>query len=307
MKFELTNMRQKVSDVDLLNDMRNVANRLGKRSLKQRDYSKKNGAQFNLKTALKRFSNWNATLELAGLEGERSLKGIEYGEKEIKEEVLLDDLIRVSVELNKPDLTSSEYNELGKYTSVTFGVRFGSWNKAKERAKLPISKTINNSNEELFQNILELWTILGRQPKFGEVIGPNSKFNGSTYARRFGSWRAALEAFIEYVNADSDSVEKLEEKNELIPLINNNSKISSAQKPPKVKKTSRNINLRMRWTILKRDNFCCRKCGNSPAKNPSIILHVDHIQAWSLGGETVYENLETLCQNCNLGKSNLPN
>ena len=41
MKFELTNMRLQVSDENLLNDMRNVANRLGKRSLKQRDYSKK--------------------------------------------------------------------------------------------------------------------------------------------------------------------------------------------------------------------------------------------------------------------------
>ena len=146
----------------------------------------------------------------------------------------------------------------------------------------------------------------GRQPKFGEVTGPNSKFNGSTYARRFGSWRAALEAFIEYINAESDSTEKTEGKIELIPLDMNDNEFVSLKKSPRVKKTSRNINLRMRWTILKRDNFCCRKCGNSPAKNTSVILHVDHIQAWSLGGETVYENLETLCQNCNLGKSNLP-
>ncbi|MBK9444094.1 MAG: HNH endonuclease [Comamonadaceae bacterium] len=305
MKFELTDMRRRVSDGDLLNDLRTVANNLGKRSLKQRDYCKKNGAQFNLKTALQRFGSWDATLEIAGLEGEKSLKGMEYGEKEIKEEALLNDLIRVSEELHKPDLTFSDYNELGKYTSETFRVRFGSWNKAKEKAKLPVSKLINNSNEELFQNIVELWTLLGRQPKYGEVVSPHSKFNGSTYARRFGSWRVALDAFIEYVNTDVDSVQNLDSKPDLVPLGKFDSNMSPSQKSPKIKKTSRNINLRMRWTILKRDNFCCRKCGNSPAKNPSIILHVDHILPWSRGGETIFENLETLCEKCNLGKSNL--
>ena len=36
-----------------------------------------------------------------------------------------------------------------------------------------------------------------------------------------------------------------------------------------------------------------------------ISLHVDHILAWSKGGETIIENLETLCLECNLGKSNV--
>ena len=37
----------------------------------------------------------------------------------------------------------------------------------------------------------------------------------------------------------------------------------------------------------------------------SIILHVDHIKAWAKGGETVLENLQTLCSVCNIGKSDL--
>jgi len=43
MKFELTNMRIKITDIEYLNDLRAVANNLGKKSLKQRDYSKKTG------------------------------------------------------------------------------------------------------------------------------------------------------------------------------------------------------------------------------------------------------------------------
>ena len=56
---------------------------------------------------------------------------------------------------------------------------------------------------------------------------------------------------------------------------------------------------------MKRDNFKCCKCGRSPATDPSVVLHVDHKKAWANGGETVFDNLETLCQDCNLGKSDL--
>jgi 5-methylcytosine-specific restriction endonuclease McrA len=34
-----------------------------------------------------------------------------------------------------------------------------------------------------------------------------------------------------------------------------------------------------------------------------VVLHVDHIIPWSKGGQTVDENLQTLCDRCNLGKS----
>jgi len=305
MKFELTNMRIKITDIEYLNDFRAVANNLGKNCLKQRDYCKKNGAKYSLNSAIKRFGNWDTLLKKAGLEGEKSLKGMEYGDKAIKDEVLLADLIRVANELNNPNITTRDYEKYGKYTHETMRVRFGSWNKAKEKANLEVSYITNNSVEDLFQNILELWTRLGRQPKYGEVISPNSKFNGSTYARRFGSWRSALEAFIEYVNSDNSVDETEENDSRLIPIDISPSNSVLPQKEIKIKRTTRNINLRLRWTILSRDNFSCRKCGQSPAKDPKVILHVDHIIPWSKGGETVVENLETLCDRCNLGKSDV--
>ena len=45
----------------------------------------------------------------------------------------------------------------------------------------------------------------------------------------------------------------------------------------------------------------------SRAKGDNIELHIDHIIPWSKGGETVLENLQTLCSDCNLGKSNILN
>ena len=70
-------------------------------------------------------------------------------------------------------------------------------------------------------------------------------------------------------------------------------------------KTSRDVNYRLRFKVMHRDNFKCCICGNSPAKDSAIELHVDHIIPWSKGGETVMENLQTLCSKCNLGKGNL--
>jgi 5-methylcytosine-specific restriction endonuclease McrA len=56
---------------------------------------------------------------------------------------------------------------------------------------------------------------------------------------------------------------------------------------------------------MRRDNFKCKNCGRSPATDTGIILHVDHIKAWANGGETILENLQTLCSVCNIGKSDL--
>jgi len=304
MKYELINMRRKISDIEFINDFRTVANNLGKKSLKQKDYCKKNSAKYSLKGAIKRFGNWDTILKKAELEGEKSLKGMEYGEKAIKDEVLLADLVRVANKLNNPKITIADYEKFSKYTPQTMHARFGSWNKAKQKANLEITGH-EYTTEELFQNILELWTLLGRQPRYGEVISPNSKFNGSTYARRFGSWKSALEAFIDYVNSDNLNEENIDNSLPLIPITNNIQNYKETQNKIKIKRTPRGINLRLRWTVLKRDNFSCRKCGRSPAKDQRIILHVDHIIPWSKGGETATNNLETLCEQCNLGKSNL--
>lgn len=71
------------------------------------------------------------------------------------------------------------------------------------------------------------------------------------------------------------------------------------------KTTTRKISDKLRYQVLKRDNFKCCACGASPAKDPTIELHIDHIIPWSKGGETTIDNLQTLCSKCNLGKSDL--
>lgn len=58
----------------------------------------------------------------------------------------------------------------------------------------------------------------------------------------------------------------------------------------------------LRYDVLKRDNYRCCICGAS--RNDGAKLHVDHITPVSKGGKTTMSNLQTLCEQCNLGKSN---
>ena len=70
-----------------------------------------------------------------------------------------------------------------------------------------------------------------------------------------------------------------------------------------IKRNTRAISDKLRYQVLKRDNFKCCACGASPAKDPSVELHIDHIIPCSKGGESTLENLQTLCSKCNIGKS----
>ena len=67
-------------------------------------------------------------------------------------------------------------------------------------------------------------------------------------------------------------------------------------------KAKRNIPLGMRYKVLRKDNFQCTACGRTT--DDGIKLHIDHKVPFSLGGLTELNNLQTLCDQCNIGKSN---
>jgi hypothetical protein len=63
----------------------------------------------------------------------------------------------------------------------------------------------------------------------------------------------------------------------------------------------RNMSVRLRHTILERDNFKCCDCGASVATG--AVLEVDHTIPISKGGSNDPSNLRTLCADCNRGKA----
>ncbi len=59
------------------------------------------------------------------------------------------------------------------------------------------------------------------------------------------------------------------------------------------------MTLKLRYIILKRDNFKCVICGNTSEHSR---LEIDHIIPVDAGGKTTEDNLQTLCFKCNHGK-----
>jgi ATP adenylyltransferase len=59
----------------------------------------------------------------------------------------------------------------------------------------------------------------------------------------------------------------------------------------------------VRYDVLKRDRKCVL-CGAAPEVDSAVRLHVDHIIPRSKGGSNDISNLQVLCAECNLGKSN---
>lgn len=202
------------------------------------------------------------------------------------EEELISDVINVAKKLNKDKITIDEYNDLGNFHATTLTRRFGSWFIVLEKAGLKKTRNLNITNDELFENIVTVWNTIGRQPRYNDIKPSISLFSAGTYEKRFGSWRKALEAFVAWAN-DAD-VAKSE------PNIEKNISIN---------KSPRNISWRLRALVLMRDGAYCQMCGDTPQSGAK--LHVDHIIPWSKGGETTLQNLQSLCEKCNIGKSNI--
>jgi hypothetical protein len=204
----------------------------------------------------------------------------------VSDDALLTDMRRVSKMIGTSRVSMLKYRECGHFDESNIARRFGTWNNALLMAGLTVSNEVYIPDDRLFENILTLWQHYGRQPRRIELATPPSTISQSPYKRRFRSWTAALEAFVEYANQSNSEVPALQK-------IDGN-------KP----RTGRDLSLRLRWQVLQRDRFTCCACGVSPAITPGVELHVDHIVPWSKEGETVIENLQTLCSKCNLGKSN---
>ena len=304
MKFELNEYKSQLTDEEILFSILETARKLDTDYISISTYKENGGYS---QTAIKaHFGTWKNALLLAGLRTERTSSEL----KLISDEEYFEDFRRVAKLIGKDTVPYNDYEKYGKYAATYIFKRYRKWNAALEKAGLQSTGFSKDkiTEQECFDEIERMWRFLGRQPTSTDVIrGGICHYSIDTFKRRFGGWRKALYAFVVYINeadAEYDPVvlqngEKIvdnatENKEEIINPIHSRNH-----------RTSRNINTRLRFKVLSRDNFKCCACGASPAKDPSVELHVDHIVPWSKGGETVFNNLQTLCSKCNLGKSNL--
>lgn len=125
------------------------------------------------------------------------------------------------------------------------------------------------TREALIERLREYAEELGRTPRCKEMTSPA----GETYRRAFGSWTEAVaEAGLQQVTA----------------------RYSGGYRLP--------IPFKLRFEVIKRDNFRCVYCGGTP--DQGYTLEVDHIVPATRGGSDDIENLCTSCSFCNIGKFN---
>lgn len=288
MKFELKPYNRDVPDEDLIADLKKVARELKKEALTRNEYDRI--GKYSEGTLRKRFGGWLNALEKAGLNKTRFyLSDIEF----------IDELKRIAKFLKQDFVSKGGFKNHSKISSsATISRRFGSWTVALKKAGLNVAPSGRRySIEDLFENLLNVWTYYGRQPSIEEINKSPSIISGNSYRNRFGNWRKSLEAFVERMSQEDNGVTQILKKEEPEQQIRAEIKEHSA-----AVENRRGVNLNLHYKVLNRDKFKCVKCGASPATNHNCKLHVDHIVPFSKAGKTVLDNLQTLCENCNLGK-----
>jgi hypothetical protein len=306
LKFELNEYHCNIPDEELVKDLQRVATMCNKDIVTVQEYRK--FGKYSSNTLQKRFGTWTLALEAANLKVhacQTASAARMLGNKYSSNQQIIDDIVYVACLLSVSTVTSGQYTVNGKYNRNTVLKRFGSWDNALKSAGLSetgFDKKI--SDFDLLYEIERLWIKLGRQPTCTDIKNGFSIYSLNTFSRRFGGWRATLEAFVKFINSDDKKVSPLEENTD---TSTDNKPIQRYFEEKSIPRhdTNRDPNYRLRFIVMKRDSFKCCACGASPAKNPAVELHVDHITPWSKGGETTMDNLQTLCSKCNLGKCDL--
>ncbi len=288
MKYELEPDNRNCPDEELLADLCAVAKKLSKSSITKEDYDKH--GRFCSATMRKRFGSWNKALVQSGLAVQKRI--------DIPCDELLADLQRVASEIGMQTVTREDYRQHGNFSGATLVRQYGNWAATLSAANLkPTGWKPQATEEDLFDNMATVWEYVGRQPKQKDFVSPVSKYSENTYTNRFGSWCAALEAFVAYTDLDNNDKKLDVEATSLIS-------VSYLPKEPQ-HRTVRNPSWRLRFLVMRRDNFRCILCGATQNPDQNIRLDIDHVVPWTVGGETVISNLQTLCNRCNIGKSNL--
>lgn len=248
------------------------------------------------------------------------VKGTRYSKA-----MLLQDIKTIAGKSSGKILSFEDYQKLGgTFPISTFQWRFGSWKKVIASLGLKdgtwgrkVQKKY--SDEDFFAEIQRVWELLGRQPEARKMKKYNCKMSVQSFQKRFGGWTKAIYAFCKNrgLADETNSTPPPPQPNilelskhtttpDVVNITNNEDESIPGNTSIQIQmRTPRIPSLRLRFKVLERDSFSCRTCGRSPAKDPNIILHADHIIAYSSGGETILDNLQTLCSICNIGKSNL--
>lgn len=326
----LTDALPVYADAAILDDLRRVTESFPDEPFTQKFYLT-HGGRYSRSIFKTRFGGWREALEAAEIVGRfagrpttermRSQPGRAMSNPEI-----LAQIRNVSTRLGKASLTGADIAANSDINQRLLKSRFGGVSKALKQAGIEQgNRGRRYTEDEVFQNLLEVWTHHGRQPTHSEMDRPPSTVGSNTYIKRYGGWRNALKAFVTRANSDVAGLSEPGSDKNLTNLATRpdptdsatdankpltGSRIAKRPRAPGVMPTDaesanrRDPSIGLRFKVLQRDRFRCQLCGRSPASELGCKLHVDHIVPVSKGGKTTFENLRALCAECNVGRSN---
>jgi len=145
MKFELKDFNRNVPDKDLLNDLKDIAQKLEVNKLSSRQYEA-NGGKYTSGTIARRFNSWNNALEKAGL-------SIVLWRNVSKEE-LFENLENVWIRLGRQPVYRDMKMPISKYSADQYITKFGGWRKALEEF-VEFINTESNHLEEIEDEVIK--------------------------------------------------------------------------------------------------------------------------------------------------------
>jgi len=203
----------------------------------------------------------------------------------VTDQEILDSLRAFAQRYDFRPFTTREYNQWKDKVchSWTISERFGSWRRAL--ALIGIKTGVRSrrySPRELMDNLELVWRELGRPPGQPSMAQRGFRISAGPYRRQWGSLRKACALLARFKKGEIS-------EQQLLGSVA--SKQARAALP-----------LKIRWDVLKRDNYRCVKCGRSPSVDRKVRLEVDHKTPVAKNGQNNIENLQTLCWECNQGK-----
>jgi hypothetical protein len=210
MKFELDRLPA-YTDQALLSELRRVANLVGGAKLSIADFSKH--SKVGHTTLRRRFGSWSRALEAAGLA--HLCNPVPPASKSrvlarsLSKDQILAEIRRVARVAGKPNLTADDLRQHALVGVDAIRNRFGTLKAALRAAGiLEASHGRRYTDDECFENLLNVWTHYGRAPRYQRMKLPPSVVGPKAYIVRWKTWNSALQAFVDNVNQQTKGVSR---------------------------------------------------------------------------------------------------
>jgi len=125
------------------------------------------------------------------------------------DEDLIAELRSVAKTLGRSCFTQVECDEVSQFRATSIASRFKGWKNAMKKGGLDVSPTGKRyTDEECYENLLNVWLHYGRQPNYDEMDESPSLIPAGTYKHRWKRWTKAVHAFVGRMNNDAEEVEE---------------------------------------------------------------------------------------------------